>query len=135
MRRIVMFNRVSADGYFAAADGNLDWTVPEPELDKAATEGMEQVDTILFGRRTYDQFEAFWPHAADEDPHSAGRRAKEIAAMARWINEANKLVVSKSRREVTWKGSRLLRGIDEVAAEKQQAGKDIILFGSGSIVS
>src|SRR3954451_4777211 len=65
-RRIVMFNQVSADGYFAAPDGKLDWVVQEPEVHKAATQSMRQVDTMLFGRKTYENFEAFWPHALDD---------------------------------------------------------------------
>jgi dihydrofolate reductase len=142
MRRIVMFNRVSADGYFAAPDGNLDWVVPEPELDKGAAENLSGADTILFGRRTYDMFESFWPHAVDDsptaaDPHNAGRRSPEIRAMAVWINEATKLVFSRNRKEVTWKNSRLLHEFDprEIEALKAQPGKDMMIFGSGSIVS
>ena len=53
MRRIVMFNRVTADGYFAGPDGNLDWVVPEEELDRGAAEGLTGADAILFGRQTY----------------------------------------------------------------------------------
>ena len=34
MQRLVVFNRVTADGYFAAPDGNLDWVIPDPEVDK-----------------------------------------------------------------------------------------------------
>jgi dihydrofolate reductase len=142
MRRIVMFNRVSADGYFAALDGNLDWVVPEEQLDKAGADSLSDSDTILLGRRTYDMFESFWPHALDAaataaDPHNAGRRSPEIRAMAVWINNATKLVVSKSRKEVTWKNSRLLREVDprEIDAIKRQPGKTIMIFGSGSIVS
>jgi dihydrofolate reductase len=142
MRRIVMFNRVSADGYFAASDGNLDWVVPEEQLDKAGADSLSDSDTILFGRRTYEMFESFWPHALDDtataaDPHSAGRRSPEIRAMAVWINNATKLVVSKSRKEVTWQNSRLLRDVDprEIDDIKRQPGKTIMIFGSGSIVS
>jgi dihydrofolate reductase len=143
MRRIVMFNRVSADGYFAAPDGNLNWVVPDEEIDKLAAEAAPGSDNIiLFGRRTYDLFEAFWPHALDDsptapDPHSARRRTPEIRAMAVWINQATKLVVSRSRKEVTWSNSRLLHELDprEIEAIKRQPGKDIMIFGSGSIVS
>src|SRR5262245_42834421 len=35
-RRIVMFNWVTADGYFAAPDGNLDWVVPDEDQAQAA---------------------------------------------------------------------------------------------------
>jgi len=141
-RRIVMFNRVSADGYFAAPDGNLDWAVPDPQLDRAAVEAFDRFDTVLLGRRTYDAFESFWPHALDDsptarDPHDAGRRSPELRAMAVWLNQVTKLVFSRSRKEVTWKGTRLLRELDPRAIEqmKAQPGKDLIIFGSGSIVA
>jgi dihydrofolate reductase len=142
MRRIVMFNRVTADGYFAGPDGNLDWVVREEELDKAAEEGLSGADTILFGRQTFDLFERFWPHALDDsptapDPHSVGRRSPAIRAMAIWINEATKLVYSRTRKEVTWRNSRLFHEFDprEIEAIKKQPGKDVMIFGSGSIVS
>jgi dihydrofolate reductase len=61
MRRIVMFNRVAANGSFAARDGGMDGVVPEPELDRAAADNLGEADAILFGRRTYEMFESFWP--------------------------------------------------------------------------
>jgi dihydrofolate reductase len=141
MRRIVTFNRVSADGYFAGRDGNLNWVVPEAELDKAAA-GSTGPGTMIFGRRTYEMFEGFWPHALDDsatapDPHTSGRRSPEIRAMATWINEATKIVFSKTRQKVTWNNSRLLHELDprEIEAMKRQPGADIMIFGSGSIVS
>jgi dihydrofolate reductase len=141
MRRIITFDRVSADGYFSAADGNLNWVVPDEDIDKAGAERTQQFDTMLFGRRTYEMFEGFWPHALDdsagaEDPHS-GRRSPQIQAMAVWINDATKVLFSRTRKEVTWKNSRLVHEFDprEVAAIKRQPGKDIIVFGSGSIAS
>lgn len=142
MRRIVSFNRVTADGYFAGLDGNLDWVVPDEEIDSEAGEAIGEVDTILFGRRTYEMFEGFWPHAVDDsasapDPHAAGRRTPAMRAMGIWINEATKLVFSGTRKKVTWKNSRLLPAFDprEVEALKRQPGKDMIIFGSGSITS
>jgi dihydrofolate reductase len=142
MRKIIVFNRVSADGYYAAADGNLDWAVPEPELEKGAVASMDGTGAMLFGRKTYDMFESFWPTVAGDaskapDPHAAGRQSRELAAMANWINSASKLVFSRTRKEVSWKNSRLLGEFapEKVHAVKQELGKDIMVFGSGSIVS
>lgn len=137
MRKIIMFNRVSADGYFADEHGGLDWTVPDDDLDREAAQGMPGAGAMLFGRKTYDIFEAFWPQAADEDPHAAGRRNPAIKRMADWINAAQKIVFSKTKKQVTWQNSRLLPSFDpaEVAAWKREAGPDILVFGSGSIVS
>ena len=141
MRRIVMFNRVTADGYFAGSDGSLDWVVPEEELDRGATEAMAGTGTVLFGRRTYEQFEGFWPKVLDEthtapDPHSP-RRSPEMLAMARWLDDADKLVFSKTRKEVTWRNSRLLPELEprEIEAMKSEPGEEMMVFGSGSIVS
>jgi dihydrofolate reductase len=141
-RQILMFNRVTVDGYFAGPDGNLQWTVPDEEMDNEATGGMPGVGTVLFGRRTYELFEKFWPRAAEEpetapDPHDARRRSPELRAMAIFLNEATKLVFSRTLKKVTWKNSRLLHEFDprEFEALKKQPGKDMIIFGSGSIVS
>ena len=57
--------------------------------------------------------------------------------MAIMFNETPKLVFSRTLKEVTWKNSRLLHEFDprEIEAMKRQPGKDMIVFGSGSIVS
>ena len=148
MRRIIAFDRVSADGYFSAPDGDLSWAVPDEEHDRGVAEqtaAHPAGGTMLLGRRTYEMFESFWPHvvraaadAADApDPHAAGRRSPELLAMARWIDGATKLVVSRSRAEVTWRNSRLLRDLvpAEIEALKREPGGDIMLFGSGSVAS
>jgi dihydrofolate reductase len=142
MRRIVMFNRVTPEGYFSGTDGNLNWVVPEEELEKAATQAMSGTGAILFGRRTYEMFESFWPTVLDDahqapDPHAPHRRSPELRAMATWINGAEKLVFSRSRKSFSWKNSRLLGEFDPEAVRelKRQSGSDFMIFGSGSIVS
>jgi len=142
-RRIVTFDWVSADGYFAAPDGNLDWVVPDNEQAKAAAEDIPKFDTVLFGRRTYEIFAAFWPHATVDaagtvpDPHHPGRRSSEHVPIAIALNSMTKLVFSRTLKDATWKNSRLIRELDppQIEAMKQQPGKDIIVFGSGSVVS
>ena len=142
MRRIVMFNWLTADGYFAGPDGNLNWVVPDEEQAKAAAAGISGVDTFLFGRRTYELFEGFWRHALGDsstvpDPHDPGRRSPEHRSIAIALNEMTKVVFSRTLKDVTWKNSRLLHELDprEVETMKRQPGKDMIVFGSGSIVS
>ena len=141
MRKIVAFDRVSADGCFAAADGGLGWVVPEDEIDKGAADNLGENDTILFGRRTYEMFESFWPHVTAEspgpDPHTPGRYAPAMVAMAGWINQARKIVFSRTRGEVTWTNSEVRRELDpgEIEALKQAPGKGIMLFGSGTVAS
>jgi dihydrofolate reductase len=142
MRRIVMFNWLTADGYFAGPDGSLNWVVPDEEQAKAAAAGISAFDIVLFGRWTYELFEGFWRHALDDsstvpDPHDPGRRSGEHRAIAIALNEMTKVVFSRTLKDVTWKNSRLLHELDprEVETMKRQPGKDMIVFGSGSIVS
>jgi dihydrofolate reductase len=136
MRRIFVFNRVSADGYFASADGKVDWFVPDEEIDSEGAKGTAETDTVLFGRRTYEMMAAFWPHASS-DPHSGRPLTASTAAMARFLNESTKIVFSKSLKEASWKNTRIVREIDpkQIAALKDQPGKNIIIIGSGSIVA
>ena len=141
-RRIVMFNWMTANGYFTGADGNLDWVVPDEEQAKAAVDGIPFFDTVLFGRRTYELFEKFWNHTVDDsstapDPHHPGQRTREHREIAIWLNEMKKLVFSRSLKAVTRNNSRVLHELDprEIETMKSQPGKDMIVFGSGSIVS
>ena len=147
MRRIVMWNQVTADGYFADPDGNLDWVVQDDAFDQQVADRIEgseselDASTILFGRKTYEQFEAFWPHALDPgvgDPHDPERELPSaMRSMAVMLNEATKIVFSRTLDEVTWRNSELRSELDprEIEELKQQPGNDMMIFGSGSIVS
>jgi dihydrofolate reductase len=131
MRKVVVFNFVSLDGFFADEDGNLDWQIVDGEFNKAAVEIIQAFDTILFGRMTYQLFERFWPNAAN-DP----KISKEDRIIADRINEMKKIVFSKSLEKVTWNNSKLLKGDleEEVKKLKQESGRDIVIYGSGTIV-
>jgi dihydrofolate reductase len=138
-----MFNWMTADGYFAAPDGNLSWVVPAKEQARAAANGIAGFDTVLFGRRTYELFEAFWRHAivddtsTVQDPHHPEQRSREHRVIAVALTEMTKLVFSRTLTSVRWKNSGLVNELDprEIETMKNQPGKDMIVFGSGSIVS
>ena len=130
MRKVIMFNRVSLDGFFAGPKGEIDWFVMDPEVDKAMHE-MMQPDTILFGRVTYQLFESYWPHVAT-DPAAP----KEARILANELNQMTKVVFSTTLEEVTWENSKLVKGdvTQEVSKFRQGNGSDIVIFGSGTIV-
>ena len=140
-RRVFLFPQDSADGFFSDAGGGLDWVVADPEIHARAVEGMPNTDTILFGRRTYEQFASFWPGALQNlnapGPHGESKQAPAFAAMARWLNDTKKLVFSKSLKKASWHNSEILSEIEpkKLAKLKQAPGKDLLIFGSGSLVS
>jgi dihydrofolate reductase len=139
MGNIVVLNRVSLDGFFAGPNGEIDWFLQDPELDRYVMDpGLRQAGhepapapgTTIFGRVTYELFEAHWPHVAANPNAGEGERR-----MADALTAMRKVVFSTTRPDVTWQNSHLLRGnvVGEVRALKDQ-GASIIIFGSGTIV-
>ncbi|NGM82053.1 dihydrofolate reductase family protein [Paenibacillus sp. 7124] len=130
MRKIVLFNNISVDGYYAGPGGEIDWFIHDPEVNQAAHERMSP-DTVLFGRATYQMFEGYWPHVAANPKAPEGARR-----MANELNQMTKVVFSSTLQEVSWMNSRLLSGNlqEEVRRLKEGEGADITIFGSGTIV-
>jgi dihydrofolate reductase len=130
MRKVVMLNRVSMDGFFAGPNGEIDWFIHDPEVDKAA-HGRGQSDTLLMGRLTYQMFEGHWPHVAADPNAPEGERmtADELTRMT-------KVVFSTTLQDATWESTRLVKGhiLKEVRELKQGEGSDMLIFGSGTIV-
>ena len=139
MRKIVMFNWVSIDGFFADPESKIDWLVRDPEVERAVREsGTNNTssesagsNTMLLGNVTYTLFEDSWPPIAKDS-----NAPEELRKMANEITRMTKIVFSRTRQEVTWENSELFHGnlIEEVKKLKQEEGRDIIIFGSGTIV-
>jgi dihydrofolate reductase len=131
MRKIVVFNLLSLDGYFAEEDGNIDWHQVDDEFNQFAIEQTASFGGIIFGKTTYKIFEDFWPQAL-KDPKTSPDDRK----IAQTIDDIWKIVFSKSLKEVTWKNSKLYHEIDpeEIKKWKENDGKDLAIFGSGTIV-
>ncbi len=83
---------------------------------------------MLFGRITYEVMASYWPTPAS---------STEEPMITDFMNNTNKIVFSKTLEKVEWKNSTLSKEIipGEIKKLKQEAGKDIIIYGSGSIVS
>jgi dihydrofolate reductase len=132
MRKIIVSEMVTLDGFFAGPKGEIDWHVVDEEFNQYAIELLNTVDTILFGRVTYQLFESYWPAAAMNPSTS-----KSDLAIAHKINNITKIVFSKTMDKVEWNNARLAKEViqEEIAKMKRQPGKDMVIFGSGSIVS
>ncbi len=132
MRKIIVSEMVSVDGFFAGPNGEIDWHVVDEEFNRYAIDLLNTLDTILFGRVTYEMFESYWPAAA-KDPVTS----KSDLKIADKINNINKIVFSKTLEKVEWNNVKLLKEVipDEIRKLKQQPGKDMVIYGSGSIVS
>ena len=143
MRKILVLNRVTMDCMFAGPEGEIDWFVPDGELDQKLF-GEQKVgapDTVLFGRTTYEMFESYWPKIAEgeTDLEYAPSENEALSAerkIADMLTKMTKIVVSHKPRQFTWKNSEMLEGelVEGVKKLKASKGGDIIIFGSGTII-
>jgi dihydrofolate reductase len=127
MRKITAGLFISLDGVVEAPD---QWHFPyfNEEMGDAVGATLGQVDTMLFGRKTYDSFAGAWP-----EREAAGG---EDAAFAKLIGDARKIVVSNQDLEFTWRNSEQLEGdlVEAVTALKEEGEGTIGMSGSVSIV-
>lgn len=130
MRKVVMLNRMSLDGFFTGPNGEIDWFIHDPAVDQAAHEG-SMSDTLLLGRLTYEMFAGYWPPIADDPNAPEWNRT-----LSRELNQMTKVVFSTTMQDAAWENSRLVHGglVDEVRRLRAGDGTDILMFGSGSIV-
>lgn len=127
MRDVIVSNWVTLDGCYAGADGDIDWFVWNDETEQYSRDLIGTIDTILFGRVTYELMADYWPTevAAEEDP-----------AITEAMNSLPKVVFSRTLEEVAWENARPADGDieEEVATLKAEDGGDIAVFGSGQLV-
>jgi len=65
MRKLIVFNSVTLDGYFTDANGDMSWAHKnDPEWNAFTAENAKGGGTLLFGRITYDLMVSFWPTPA-----------------------------------------------------------------------
>ena len=128
MRRVLFFVMVTIDGYYAGPNGEIDWHNTDDEFNEFAIEQLDEVDTLLFGRVTYEMMAAYWPtpDAIRDDPAVAGR-----------MNAIPKIVFSSTMGDPRWQSTRLVRDnlAHEVTLLKQKPGKDLIIFGSSDLAA
>jgi dihydrofolate reductase len=145
MRKIITFDHVTADGYFATTDGTLDWVVADEQASQWAMKRSGEIDAVLFGRKTYEMFAAFWPDAYEqskrgaipEAPHGPGRPSEFTRDIATFLHRVRKVVYSRTLKSPTWNNTHVVRELDprDVEKLKREAGGGIMIFGSGSIAS
>lgn len=124
MRKVVASLFLSLDGVMEKPET---WHFPyfNDEMGEVIGEALSSADAFLLGRRTYEEWAAYWP-----------AQPSEGNPMAAAINGLPKYVASTTLQEVAWQNSMLLG--EDVAGEveqlKRQPGKDIAISGSATLV-
>ncbi len=120
MRTIYAFEMITLDGFYAGPNDEFDWPNVDEEFFEWSLRQLDETDTLLFGRVTYEHMAAYWPTAPADDP------------TAQRMNSYPKVVVTRTLDKAEWNNSTLIKDnvADEIAALKAQPGKDIAVFGS-----
>ena len=131
MRKLIVFNHVSLDGYFTDANGDMRFAqnpIPDAEWDAFVAGNAGGGGTLVFGRVTYDLMVSFWPTpmAAEQMPDVAER-----------MNSLPKIVFSRKMKEASWQNTKLVKNdmAGEIRKMKKEDGENMVIFGSGTVVS
>lgn len=127
MRKIVLFMHVSLDGFVAGPNGEMDWIDTPAELFEFISRRVNQTDTALYGRTTYQMMEGYWPTAGEQ----SGATQHDLEH-SRWYNSVSKVVLSKTlpagkSPKTRVIGSDLAEEMNQIKSEK---GSEILMFGS-----
>ncbi len=123
MRKIIAGLFISLDGVVGQPD---QWHFPyfNDEMGEAVGSTMAESDTMLLGRKTYEEFASYWPHQpSDVQP-------------ADFMNGTPKLVVSNTLTNADWEPTTVISGdvVGQLNALKKQPGKHIGITGSAKLV-
>jgi len=129
MANLVLFMHTSLDGFVAGPNGEMDWIIVDEEIFDYIGNRVDEADTALYGRVTYEMMDAYWPTAADS-PNAS----KHDIQHSTWYMKANKFVLSKTLKgehlkNTTFISDNLKANINKI---KNGTEKDILIFGSPS---
>ncbi len=125
MRKIIAAINMTLDGYCDHTVGIVD-----DELHEHYNAVLRNMDTLLYGRTTYQLMESYWPSVVKNPTGN-----KPIDDFAVLIDNIEKIVYSRTLPSVTWKNSTLKREVNkaEIEALKQLPGKPIGVGSPGMI--
>jgi dihydrofolate reductase len=130
MRKLRVFNSISLDGYFTDTKGDMSWAHKyDPEWNAFTSENAQGGrGPLLFGRVTYEMMASFWPTPA---------AMEQMPEVAEGMNRLPKIVFSRTLENVTWANTRLVKTglIEEVKKMKVESDDDMLIMGSGTIIS
>ena len=131
MRKLVVFNHVTLDGYFVDMNGGMSWAYSgndDAEWNAFVADNASGGGQLLFGRITYELMASYWPTQA---------AIQNNPIVAEGMNSMPKVVFSRTLDKVSWSNTKLVKGdiASEIRKMKKEPGKGMAILGSGSIVS
>ncbi|WP_342514660.1 dihydrofolate reductase family protein [Sporosarcina sp. FSL K6-1522] len=124
-RRIILDLAVTLDGFIEGKNGEVDWCIMDSEM--GFNDFLNQIDTILYGRKSYNLWGQYTPKMEDADAE------KEMWAL---VHSKEKYVFSRTQKGIDHKAIFINENIpEEVNKLKNKPGKDIWLYGGASLIT
>lgn len=124
-RRIILDLAVTLDGFIEGENGEVDWCIMDPDM--GFTNFLNQIDTILYGRKSYDLWGQYTPKVEDSDTE------KEIWEL---VHSKEKYVFSRKQKATDQQAIFINDNVvEEVIKLKNKPGKDIWLYGGASLIT
>ena len=126
MRKVILFNLTSLDGYFEGPDRDINWHNVDEEFNEFAIQQTGEFGALLFGRVTYELMASYWPTEAAK---------RDDPLIAELMNSLPKIVFSRTLQKVEWENTKLVkRNFIEIVSElKNEDGKDVAILGSSDL--
>jgi dihydrofolate reductase len=126
MRKLISFMVMTLDGYHEGPNGEFDWPNVDEEFYEFAISQLNDIDTLVFGRRTYEGMASYWPTPA---------AVADSPIVAERMNSIPKVVVSNTLAEATWENTTLISGDapKAIAQLKEEPGSLLAIFGSSAL--
>ncbi|HEY0473649.1 MAG TPA: dihydrofolate reductase family protein [Kribbella sp.] len=135
MRKLIAGMKISVDGKMEGPEGYADWVEAWSD-DYGLT---PQVDACVLGGGMYPGYEQYWTAIQNEPdkPHPLSGKVPTPAEIewAAFAARTPHYVLSSTLTSALWPKTTFLRGVEEIAALKQQPGKDIYLMGGAQITA
>ena len=129
MRKLIAGMKISVDGKIEGPEGHADWVAAWSD-DYGM---MPQIDACLLGGGMYPGYEQYWTSIRNEpDKPIWITGSQPTPAEIEWASFAAQTphyVLSNTLTSALWPNTSFVRGLEEIAALKQQSGKDIYLVG------
>ncbi len=133
MRKVIALIHLSLDGCVSGPNDELDWIAYDEELEQYSHAMHATTDAVIWGRRTYEMMAGYWLTV----PGNPASTPAELEH-ARFLDNATKIVVSRTLERVAWNNAQNTVLIQDHIAEainsiKEHPGKDIWLLGSPTL--
>jgi dihydrofolate reductase len=133
MGKIIALGHMSLDGYMADTNRQISFVKMDEEIGNYVAEFWRGAAGTIYGRKTYELMDPFWPDVLKDPEKWPGW----IVKYAEWVDAAVKVVVSTTMKSSSWRNTRIISGdvAEALGRVKQEVKGDLLLLASAQVLS